>query len=94
MPLLKEIMTPSVDIVSPYATVADAARKMKELDVGAVPICDGEKLFGMITDRDLVPSGPSHQPRSDVATELECHTRNSITTRTIPNIIRKVDLPV
>lgn len=54
MPQLKEIMTPSVDIISPNATTADAARKMKDLDVGAIPVCDGEKLLGMITDRDLV----------------------------------------
>jgi CBS domain-containing protein len=54
MPQLKTIMTPSVDIISPKATTADAARKMKELNVGAIPVCDGEKLLGMITDRDLV----------------------------------------
>ncbi len=54
MPQLKEIMTPSVEIISPRATAADAARKMKDLDVGAIPVCDGEKLLGMITDRDLV----------------------------------------
>ena len=54
MPKLKEIMTPSVDVISPNATTADAARKMKDLDVGAIPVCDGEKLLGMVTDRDLV----------------------------------------
>lgn len=54
MPQLKEIMTPSLDIISPNATTADAARKMKDLDVGAIPVCDGEALLGMITDRDLV----------------------------------------
>ena len=54
MPQLRAIMTPSVDIISPTATTADAARRMKELDVGAIPVCDGEKLIGMITDRDLV----------------------------------------
>lgn len=54
MPLLKEIMTPSVEVIAPNATAADAARKMKDLDVGAIPVCDGEKLLGMITDRDLV----------------------------------------
>ncbi len=47
-------MTPLVEIISPNATTADAARKMKDLDVGAIPVCDGEKLLGMITDRDLV----------------------------------------
>jgi CBS domain-containing protein len=54
MPKLKKIMTPTVEIISPNATTADAARKMMELDVGAIPVCDGEKLLGMITDRDLV----------------------------------------
>ncbi len=54
MPLLKEIMTPSVEVIAPNATAADAARKMKDLDVGAIPVCDGEKLLGMVTDRDLV----------------------------------------
>lgn len=54
MPQLKEIMTPSVDVISPNATTADAARKMKDLDVGAIPVCDGNILLGMITDRDLV----------------------------------------
>ena len=54
MPLLKEIMTPDVEIISPNATAADAARKMLDLDVGAIPVCDGEKLLGMLTDRDLV----------------------------------------
>lgn len=54
MPQLKEIMTPNVEVVSPNATAADAARKMLYLDVGAVPVCDGDQLFGMITDRDLV----------------------------------------
>ena len=54
MPKIKEIMTPSVEVVSPNATTADAARKMLDLDVGAIPVCDGERLVGMITDRDLV----------------------------------------
>lgn len=54
MPQLKEIMTPSVEVVSPNATAADVARKMLDLDVGAIPVCDGENLLGMVTDRDLV----------------------------------------
>lgn len=54
MPLLKEIMTPDVEVISPNATAADAARKMMDLDVGAIPVCDGDKLLGMVTDRDLV----------------------------------------
>lgn len=54
MPRIRDIMTPSVDVVSLCATTADVARKMKDLDVGAIPVCDGDNLLGMVTDRDLV----------------------------------------
>jgi predicted transcriptional regulator len=37
--------------------VVDAARCMDELNVGVIPVCDGEKLVGMVTDRDIVVRG-------------------------------------
>jgi CBS domain-containing protein len=51
--LLKEVMTPHVEVVHPDATLAEAAEKMKALDVGPLPVCDGERLLGMVTDRDI-----------------------------------------
>ena len=54
MSTLKEIMTPQVDTISPDATAEDASAKMKDLNVGAIPVCDGDGLIGMLTDRDLV----------------------------------------
>lgn len=51
---LKDIMTTDVEVISPDASLKDCAKKMKQLNVGAIPICDGERLLGMITDRDLV----------------------------------------
>jgi CBS domain-containing protein len=50
---IREIMTRHVDVVPPNASIRDAAAKMKELDVGAIPVCDGQKLQGMLTDRDI-----------------------------------------
>jgi len=50
---VKEIMTQGVDTVAPDATVKDAAQKMEQLDIGPVPVCDGERLMGMLTDRDI-----------------------------------------
>ena len=50
---LKEVMTPRVEVVRPNATLEEAAGKMKSLDVGSLPVCDGERLVGMITDRDI-----------------------------------------
>jgi CBS domain-containing protein len=49
-----EVMTPDVTVVSPYASVCEAAQKMDRLNVGVLPVCDGRRLVGMITDRDIV----------------------------------------
>ena len=54
MQKLRDIMTRDVEIIAPKATVQEAAKKMQDLNVGALPVCDGDKLTGMLTDRDLV----------------------------------------
>ena len=53
----RDVMTPNPDHVRTDATVAEAARKMRDLDVGALPVCDNDRLSGMITDRDIVLRG-------------------------------------
>ena len=50
---LKEIMTPEVERLSKDATIQEVAQKMKALDVGMIPIYDGDRLVGMVTDRDI-----------------------------------------
>jgi CBS domain-containing protein len=50
---IREIMTRHVDVIPPHASIREAAAKMKELDVGAIPVCDGQKLSGLVTDRDI-----------------------------------------
>jgi CBS domain-containing protein len=50
---VKEIMTPNVECVAPDDSLQEAARKMKTLDVGPLPICDNDRIAGMITDRDI-----------------------------------------
>ena len=50
---LHEVMTTSVEVVDPEASIVDAARKMRNENVGGLPVCDGRKLLGMITDRDI-----------------------------------------
>jgi CBS domain-containing protein len=47
-------MTPGVEVIHPRSTVAEAAERMKGLDVGILPVCDGDRLMGMLTDRDIV----------------------------------------
>lgn len=50
---LSNVMTDWVEVVHPDAKLAEAARKMKDLNIGSLPVCDGKKLLGMITDRDI-----------------------------------------
>ena len=50
---LKDVMTPTVERIHKDATVYEAAQKMKTLDVGMIPVYDGDQLVGMITDRDI-----------------------------------------
>lgn len=54
MQRIGEIMTRDVMTVSPQETIRRAAQMMDELNVGAIPVCDGRKLVGMITDRDII----------------------------------------
>jgi len=51
--LVKEVMTRSAQCIGPDATLQEAAEKMKSLDVGALPVCDNDRLSGMLTDRDI-----------------------------------------
>jgi len=46
-------MTRDVQLVSPTQTIRDAARMMVELDAGALPVQQDDRLVGMITDRDI-----------------------------------------
>jgi CBS domain-containing protein len=50
---VREIMTPQVEVIPPDATLKEAAEKMSRLEVGPLPVCDGERLVGMLTDRDI-----------------------------------------
>jgi CBS domain-containing protein len=50
---LKDIMTPGVEVIAPEASIYEAATKMSHLDIGPLPVCDGERLVGMLTDRDI-----------------------------------------
>src|SRR5262249_55635090 len=54
-PLMKvyEVMTPTVETVSPTDSLQEAAECMKTLDVGLLPVRDHDRLVGMITDRDI-----------------------------------------
>lgn len=50
---VSEVMSRRVVRIDPEATVTEAALKMKLLDAGMLPVCQGSRLVGIITDRDI-----------------------------------------
>ncbi|WP_306415823.1 CBS domain-containing protein [Actinoplanes ianthinogenes] len=74
MPSAREIMTPGAVCVSERETLADAAQKMADLDIGSLPICgEDNRLKGVVTDRDIVVKAiakgrnPADVPAGDLA---------------------------
>jgi CBS domain-containing protein len=54
---VSECMTPDVDLVAPDQPIREAAQFMLRSDAGAMPVCDGDQLIGMVTDRDITVRG-------------------------------------
>ena len=61
MTTVADVMTRDVRTLTPDDSVVEAARCMDELNVGVIPVCEGEKLVGMVTDRDIVVRGVAAQ---------------------------------
>lgn len=83
---VSDIMSTDVQVVEPQDSLRHAAELMQELDVGALPVCDGERLLGMLTDRDITVRGvaqgldPDATAVSDIMTgEVEFATADQDT---------------
>lgn len=71
---ISDVMTSNVKVVRPDETIQAAAKIMADLDVGSLPVCDGRRLQGMITDRDITIRATANgrggdTPVRDVMTE-------------------------
>jgi CBS domain-containing protein len=77
----RDIMTGSAECIGEKATIDEAARKLADLDIGAMPICgEDERLKGMLTDRDIVVKvlaegkDPARTTAGELATQGEVVT--------------------
>jgi CBS domain-containing protein len=57
---IKDIMTDTVAFVSPNTTVVETAQLMQKHDIGAMPVCEGSNIVGIVTDRDIVVRNVAH----------------------------------
>jgi len=77
---VSEVMTRDVQTVRPDQTVREAANFMLRADAGAIPVTEGDRLMGMITDRDIAVRGVAegHGPDTPVR---ELMTNDMVTAR-------------
>ncbi|MHA6510402.1 CBS domain-containing protein [Tessaracoccus sp. Y1736] len=57
MKTARDIMTTPAETLAPTATLTEAAQQLRDLNVGSLPILDGDHLAGVVTDRDIVVRG-------------------------------------
>lgn len=50
---VRDVMTRGVETIRPEATLQDAARCMAEMNIGSLPVADGGRVYGIVTDRDI-----------------------------------------
>ena len=50
---VREIMTAHVEVLRPDSSLREAAQKMREMDLGPLPVMDGDRVVGVLTDRDI-----------------------------------------
>ncbi|WNG35071.1 CBS domain-containing protein [Archangium violaceum] len=79
MKTIRDVMTRGVEVIDPNATLKQAAEMMQRFNVGPLPVCAGDKLMGLVTDRDLVVRGIAmgHDPdtskvSSVMSEDVEC----------------------
>ena len=72
---IMEIMTRDPELIDPDTSIRDAAKRMKDEDIGALPVGENDRLIGMVTDRDIAMRGvaegraPETTPVRDVMSE-------------------------
>jgi len=77
---VSDVMTREVQTISPDQTAKEAASFMLSTDAGSIPVTDGERLVGMITDRDIAVRGVAKGNGPDTPVS-ELMTKDCITAR-------------
>jgi CBS domain-containing protein len=81
MQIVKDVMTTKVVYLPSETTIAEAARTMREQDIGDVVIADGPSLAGLLTDRDVVVRAVAEGRDPEATTIGEIMTRDLVTVR-------------
>jgi CBS domain-containing protein len=78
MTQVSQAMSRGVRTIAPNDSVIAAAKAMEELDVGVLPVCDGEELIGVVTDRDIVVRGVAQEFLLEDTTVMDVMTEDAL----------------
>ena len=78
---IRDVMTSNPECVNEKDSLRDVARIMKDRDTGVVPVVDGRKIVGLITDRDIVVRGLAEGKNLENASVSELMTKQVRTVR-------------
>ena len=73
---IRDVMTANPECVSERDSLRDVARIMKDRDTGVVPVVEGRKIIGLITDRDIVVRGLAEGKNLENATASDLMTKH------------------
>lgn len=76
MQQLRSLMVSNVEVVRPNSTLREAAKKMKRMNVGVLPVCDADRVVGIITDRDIVMRAVAESLNPDQTRANDIMTRD------------------
>lgn len=78
---IREVMVKEVVTIEPSSTLVDAAKRMRDANVGVLPIVEGERVRGVITDRDIVVRGIATGRDPSTTRVTECATPEVVSAR-------------
>lgn len=90
--LVRELMTTDVDRVAPSSKITDAAKQMRDLNVGSLPVVDRQEVVGIITDRDIAVRATADGINPDEVLVKEVMTANPITISPDQKVAEAADL--
>lgn len=79
MTTVREVMTKDVKACAPHDPITAAAKLMRDINCGSVPVCQENRVMGMITDRDIVLNCVADGKDSNTVHCHDCMTKDVIT---------------
>lgn len=73
---VKDIMTYGVEVIPSHSKILEAAQKMRELNVGVIPVSEDNHIVGLLTDRDIIIRAIAQQMEPSKVEVNECMTKN------------------